>query len=168
MEHCPLTVSAFSASGFKTLLVNLIGTIQSQHEKRSSPLTDRVNRRGIRKTNAKEKSGGESERPRHVLGCNKNRPTRHDGAMMGDLLRPSAPFFPSLILNFYTDLRPLRMSRAHIFPNAHGTAVSGGTFYAANAVSETVRYVLSKLIAWISDRSISTTAIGRRPMGSFP
>ena len=31
------------------------------------------------------------------------------------------------------------MSRTHIFSNAHGTAVSGGTFYAANTVSETVR-----------------------------
>ena len=68
----------------------------------------------------------------------------------------------------FPHLRPHTMSRTHIFSNAHGTAVSGGTFYAANAVSETVRYVLSRLMAWFSGRSISTTAIGRRPTGSFP
>ena len=85
-----------------------------------------------------------------------------------------SPFFPSLILNSYTHLRPLRMmSGAHFFPNAHTTAVSSSTFYAyaADAVSGTVRYRHSKLIVWISGRCIfrtSTMAIGPRPMGSFP
>ena len=84
-------------------------------------------------------------------------------------MRSSAPlsFLPSSSF-FYTHLQPLRMSRAHIFPNAHGTAVNSGAFYAADTVSKTVRYLLSKLMAWISGRSISTTAIERRPMGSFP
>ena len=43
------------------------------------------------------------------------------------------------------------MSGAQIFSNAHGTAVSGGTFYAANTVSGTVRYLLSRLIASLAD-----------------
>ena len=79
-------------------------------------------------------------------------------------------FFPILIS--YVHLPPLRMSRAHIFSDARGTAVSGGTFHAAETVSGTVRYPLtSKLMARISGRSTSTTstsAIGRCPMGSFP
>ena len=63
--------------------------------------------------------------------------------------RPSAPpFFP---LSSCTHLRRFRMSRAHIFPNAHDTAVSGGTFYAADTVSGTVRYLLDKLMAWNLD-----------------
>jgi len=41
------------------------------------------------------------------------------------------------------------MSGAHVFSNAHDIAVSGGTFYTANTVSGTVRYLLSKLMAWM-------------------
>jgi len=41
------------------------------------------------------------------------------------------------------------MSGAHVFSNAHDFAVSGGTFYAANTVSGTARYLLSKLMAWM-------------------
>ena len=79
--------------------------------------------------------------------------------------------FLFLILNPYAYLQPLRMSGAHIFPNTHGTAVNGSTFYAADSVSGTDRYQPIKLIVWISGRCTSRTstmAIGRRPMGSFP
>ena len=81
-------------------------------------------------------------------------------------------FLPILISCVH--LPPLRMSRAHIFSGARGTAVSGGTFHAADTVSRTVRDPLTgtnELMARISGRSISTTsttAIGRCPMGSFP
>ena len=56
-------------------------------------------------------------------------------------------FFP--ILTSDVHLPPLRMSRAHIFSDARGTAVSGGTFHSAETVSGTVRYPLrtSKLEA---------------------
>ena len=60
------------------------------------------------------------------------------------------------------------MSGGHVFANAHGTAVSGGTLYAADSVSGQLD-MLNKLTAWISGRSISTTStmlIGR-PMGLF-
>jgi hypothetical protein len=92
--------------------------------------------------------------------------------MIGGLLASQrSPFFPSPFLNSYANLRPLRMSEAHVFQNARGTTVSGGTFYTANTVSGTVRYLLSKLMVWISGRSTSTTsttAVGRSPMGSCP
>ena len=62
-----------------------------------------------------------------------------------------SPFFLSLILNSYTHLQPLRMSGAQIFSNARGIAVSGGTFYAADTVSGTVSYLLSRLMASLPD-----------------
>jgi len=68
--------------------------------------------------------------------------TRSPRGMIGHLSAPLS-FFPSLILNSYTHLRPLRMSRAHVFSNAHRTSVSGGTFCAADTVSVTVIYRLA-------------------------
>ena len=72
----------------------------------------------------------------------------------------------------FPHLRPHTMSRTHIFSNAHGTAVSGGTFYAANTVSETVRYVLSRLMAWFwqihINNSNQTTTNGVIPITPNP
>ena len=45
------------------------------------------------------------------------------------------PFLPSLSSLPLTLTRPLRMSGAHVFPNAHDNVVSGGTFYTADTVS---------------------------------
>ena len=59
----------------------------------------------------------------------------------GLLASKHSPFSPSLILNSYAHLRPLRMSGAQVFSNAHDIAVSGGTLCAADTVSETVRYL---------------------------
>ena len=120
--------------------------------------------------------GGEWEKARHRLACIEGY-QQHRFASWHDwglLVSEHSPFFPSLILNSYTHLRPHRMSRGHVFANAHSTVVTGSTFYAADSVSGTVRRLLSKLTAWISDRSTSTTSttstmpIGRRPMGLFP
>ena len=58
-----------------------------------------------------------------------------------------SPFFPSLILNRYTYLRPLRMSGAQVLSDAHDIAISGGRLYTANTVSGTFRYPPSKLMA---------------------
>ena len=88
----------------------------------------------------------------------------------GLLASRRSPFSPSLILNSYAHLRPLRMSGAQVFSNAHDIAVSGGTLYTADTVSGTVRYPPNKLIAWIPGRCTSTTSttiIGRHLMGSF-
>jgi hypothetical protein len=105
-----------------------------------------------------------------VVACIKiDEHTRSPRGMIGGLLASEhSPFFPFPILNSYANLRPLRMSEVHVFQNAHGTTVSGGTFYTANTASGTVGYLLSKLMVWISGRSTSTTAVGRCPMGSFP
>ena len=58
-----------------------------------------------------------------------------------------SPFSPSLILTSSAHLRPLRMTGAHLFSNAHDIAISGSTFYMANTVSGTVRHPPSKLMA---------------------
>ena len=68
-------------------------------------------------------------------------------ASWGHLAYGRSPFFPSLILNSYAHLRPLRMTEAHLFSNAHDIAISGSTFYTADTVSGTVRYSSSKLMA---------------------
>ena len=65
------------------------------------------------------------------------------GVIGGRLTSRASLSFPP-ILNSYAHLRPLRMSEAHFFSNAHDIAISGGTFY---AVSGTVRYPPSKLMA---------------------
>ena len=77
-------------------------------------------------------------------------------------------FFPSH--PSYAHLWPLRMSGAHIFSNAHETAVSSGVFYTADTVSGRAIYPPSKLIVLSSGRctyTTSTIAIGH-VMGSFP
>ena len=74
-----------------------------------------------------------------------------------------------LIPPSYYHLQPLRMSRAHIFSDAH--EIVGGTFYTADTVSGRARYPLSKLITQISGRCTSTTStitIRQHLMGSFP
>ena len=68
-------------------------------------------------------------------------------ALWGHLAYGRSPFFPFLILNSYTHLRPLRMAVAHLFPNAHDFVISGGKFYVADTVSGTVRYSPSNLMA---------------------
>jgi hypothetical protein len=52
---------------------------------------------------------------------------------------PVLTFFPSLILNSYANLQPLRMSGAYVFSNTHDIAISGGTFYTADTVSSVRR-----------------------------
>ena len=66
--------------------------------------------------------------------------------MMGGFLAPGrSPFFPFLILITYAHPRPFRMSRAHVFANAHDIAISDSTFFTANTMSETAKYLPSKL-----------------------
>ena len=156
------------------LVVNPEGARHGQHAIKSSPPTKGGKLPRNKKDGGEEKPGwrrvGKGQAQACVNRRLKNRPTHafaswHD---WGLLASERSPFFPSLILNSYTHLRPRRMSGGHVFANAHGTVVTGGTFYAADNVSGTVRYLLRKLMAWISGRSSCTTAKGRRPMASFP
>ena len=89
----------------------------------------------------------------------------------GFLASGRSPFFPFLILISYAHLRPLRMSGAHVFANAHDFAISGSTFYTANSVSETARYLLSLLMAGkinINNDGNRTTSDGVMPLMPNP
>ena len=100
-------------------------------------LAKRVCRRGIRG----EKTGGDpGESEKTARACIYIKIDQYSrspqGIIGGSSVSEHSPFFPSLILNSYTHLLSLGMSGGHIFSNAHGTAMNGGTFYAADTVSE--------------------------------
>ena len=168
----PITIQlgAFNAGGFHSLVASLVGAIQNNMlDSRVNP-TNRVSHRGMRKTGRKN----EPEEPRHEH-VYKNRPTH---GMIAGLLSPSGvwalPFFLSLSHPKPLHRRYLNMSGANVLAGAHHFVANNSTFNSANTVSKMVivsMYQRTKLIVRISRRctsTTSTTAIGRRSMGSFP
>ena len=103
-------------------------------------LAKRVCRRGIRRAKGEKTGGDPGESEKTARACNYIKIDQYSrsphGIIGGSSVSEHSPFFPSLILNSYTHLLSLGMSGGHIFSNAHGTAMNGGTFYAADTVSE--------------------------------
>ena len=103
----------------------------------------------------------------------KNRPT--DGMFRDSVMASGrSPFFLSPSHPKPLHRRYLNMTGASGFTGAHHFAANHSTFNSANTVRKMVivsMYQRTKLIEWTCGRCISTTsttAIGRRSMGSSP
>jgi hypothetical protein len=135
------SVSAFGGSGFLPIVVNSVGAIQSQHAKKSDPLTEKgelpiSGHRGTRKTKRRRRLKDKVGKAQARAKAYKNRP-KHTLTLTNHWGSPGA-LFSFLPSPESLHLQYLNMSGASSFPGAHHFVASNSMFNTANTVSRMV------------------------------